>query len=100
MQAKCRIKGGFLGSVGNKFHTDKKPPPTNITDKRMLAKGRLQCLYKPVAHHGGTAWQASFDDFAENSMGGSTGNRVGKIGMPMLKKAASGGNRIIDVLAA
>ena len=100
MQSKFWIKGGFLGSVGNKFHTDEKSPPANITDKRVLTKGRLQCLYKPVAHHGGTAWQASFDDFAENSMGGSAGNGMGKIGMSMLKKATSGGNRVIDILAA
>ena len=50
--------------------------------------------------HGGAAWQACFDDFAENSMGGSTSNRMGKIGMSMLKKAASGGDRFIDILAA
>ena len=100
MQANAGSKGVFWVRSATNSMPINSPRPANITDKRMLAKGRLQCLYKLVPHHGGAAWQASFDDFAQNGMGGSTGNRMGKIGMAMLKKAASGGNRLIDVLAA
>ncbi len=98
MQRQIGIEGLFGGAVPDQFHAHEKAPATDVPDVGMVAQRLLQPLRKACAHHPHPLQQPVAPDHVLHRQRGRAGQRMAKIGVAVLEKAAALLHGLHDVL--
>ena len=98
MQFEFWIEGGLAGSVLDEFQADEKSAPANVPNVRVVSKSSHQGLFKDRTHLPDTLDQVISFDYLLYSQCCCAGRGMTEIGVPVLEKACSIMDRLVDFM--